>query len=193
MTEHGPSHDCICYYQESHQKKRYGRYIEMCKRMSSKKRTYYHPWYRCYRSDFNKTIVFVIYVQWGEINVFCVSDCCVVLGIRDIFHLGTYYLSETSVYTYNFKWCQLNRSRNVACILHHLCMAASLFHELSCYQLACYYLIVFWFYYPRPVLAFGYCRCLRLSVCVSVRVRQPLACPRDNLWPVSARITKFGP
>ena len=23
--------------------------------------------------------------------------------------------------------------------------------------------------YPRPVLAFGYCRCLRLSVCVSVR------------------------
>ena len=25
------------------------------------------------------------------------------------------------------------------------------------------------FFYPRPVLAFGYCRCLRLSVCVSVR------------------------
>ena len=25
------------------------------------------------------------------------------------------------------------------------------------------------FYYPRPVLAFGYCRCLRLSVYVSVR------------------------
>ena len=24
-------------------------------------------------------------------------------------------------------------------------------------------------FYPRPVLAFGYCRCLRLSVCVSVR------------------------
>ena len=24
------------------------------------------------------------------------------------------------------------------------------------------------YYYPRPVLAFGYCRCLRLSVCVSV-------------------------
>ena len=23
-------------------------------------------------------------------------------------------------------------------------------------------------FYPRPVLAFGYCRCLRLSVCVSV-------------------------
>ena len=26
-----------------------------------------------------------------------------------------------------------------------------------------------WDFYPRPVLAFGYCRCLRLSVCVSVR------------------------
>ena len=25
------------------------------------------------------------------------------------------------------------------------------------------------FFYPRPVLAFGYCRCLRLSVCPSVR------------------------
>ena len=49
------------------------------------------------------------------------------------------------------------------------------------------------YFYPRPVLAFGYCRCLRLSVCVSVCVRQPLACPRDNSWPVSARITKFGP
>ena len=26
------------------------------------------------------------------------------------------------------------------------------------------------YFYPRPVLAFGYCRCLRLSVCPSVRV-----------------------
>ena len=44
-------------------------------------------------------------------------------------------------------------------------------------------------FYPRPVLAFGYCRCLRLSVCV----RQPSACPRDNLSPIQSRITKFGP
>ena len=28
---------------------------------------------------------------------------------------------------------------------------------------------VLFFFYPRPVLAFGYCRCLRLSVCVCVR------------------------
>ena len=28
---------------------------------------------------------------------------------------------------------------------------------------------IFTHYYPRPVLAFGYYRCLRLSVCVSVR------------------------
>ena len=48
------------------------------------------------------------------------------------------------------------------------------------------------FFYPRPVLAFGYCRCLRLSVCVCPSVRQSRACPRDNSWPVSARITKFG-
>ena len=53
--------------------------------------------------------------------------------------------------------------------------------------------IFYGFFYPRPVLAFRYCRCLRLSVCVSVRVCQPLACPGDNSWPVSARITKFGP
>ena len=32
------------------------------------------------------------------------------------------------------------------------------------------YLIHYWLpFYPRPVLAFGYCRCLRLSVCVCVR------------------------
>ena len=30
--------------------------------------------------------------------------------------------------------------------------------------------VYLWFFYPRPVLAFGYCRCLRLSVCVCVHV-----------------------
>ena len=52
------------------------------------------------------------------------------------------------------------------------------------------------FYYPRPVLAFGYCHRLRLCVCVCVRlcvcVYQSLACPRDNSSPVRARTTKFG-
>ena len=32
-----------------------------------------------------------------------------------------------------------------------------------------------------------------VSVCVCPSVRQSRACPRDNSWPVSARITKFGP
>ena len=45
-------------------------------------------------------------------------------------------------------------------------------------------------FYPRPVLAFGYCRCLRVCVCVSVR--QSWACPCDNSSTVQARITKFG-
>ena len=41
-------------------------------------------------------------------------------------------------------------------------------------------------FYPRPVMAFGYCRCLRLSVCVyvCVCVRQSCVCPRDNSLPV---------
>ena len=46
-------------------------------------------------------------------------------------------------------------------------------------------------FYPRPVLASGYCRCLCLCVCVCVY--QSLACPDDNSSPVQARITKFGP
>ena len=41
-------------------------------------------------------------------------------------------------------------------------------------------------FYPRPVLASGYCRC----PCPSVRHQ---VCPRDNSSPVQARITKFGP
>ena len=52
-------------------------------------------------------------------------------------------------------------------------------------------------FYPRPVMAFGYCRCLRLSVCVCVYVcvcvRQSSVCPDDNLSPAQATITKFGP
>ena len=32
-----------------------------------------------------------------------------------------------------------------------------------------------------------------VCVCVCPSVRQSRACPRDNSWPVSARITKFGP
>ena len=51
-----------------------------------------------------------------------------------------------------------------------------------------------WFFYPRPVLAFGYCRCLRLCVCVCLSVCVSITCfPRDNSGPVQARIAKFGP
>ena len=32
-----------------------------------------------------------------------------------------------------------------------------------------YFVLEWCVFYPRPVLAFGYCRCLRLSVCVCVR------------------------
>ena len=38
--------------------------------------------------------------------------------------------------------------------------------NLQCLQI--FTLITQWFYYPRPVLAFGYCRCLRVCVCVCV-------------------------
>ena len=49
-------------------------------------------------------------------------------------------------------------------------------------------------FYPRPVLAFGYCHRLRLCLCpsVCVCVYQSLACPHNNLSAVQARITKFG-
>ena len=46
-------------------------------------------------------------------------------------------------------------------------------------------------FYPRPVLAFGYCHRLRLWVCVCVY--QSRACPHDNSSPIQAQITKFGP
>ena len=49
-------------------------------------------------------------------------------------------------------------------------------------------------FYPRPVLAYGYCPCLCLSVRPSVSscVRHQV-CPHDNSSPVQARTTKFGP
>ena len=47
------------------------------------------------------------------------------------------------------------------------------------------------FYYPRPVLAFGHSRCLRLCDRVSLCVYQSRACPHDNSPLVQARITEF--
>ena len=51
-------------------------------------------------------------------------------------------------------------------------------------------------FYPRPILAFMYCHrlclCVCQCVCVSLYVNH-FACPRDNWWPVQARIPKFGP
>ena len=47
-----------------------------------------------------------------------------------------------------------------------------LFHPMNGILRNCIYTAnscSFMHFYPRPVLAFGYCRCLRLSVCVSVR------------------------
>ena len=48
--------------------------------------------------------------------------------------------------------------------------------------------------YLRPSLAFGYCRCLHMSMCLYVRacVCQPRVHPRHNSSPFQARITKFG-
>ena len=48
-------------------------------------------------------------------------------------------------------------------------------------------------FYPRLVLAFGYCHCLHLCVCVCLSVCQSLSCPRDYSGPAQARITKCGP
>ena len=42
-------------------------------------------------------------------------------------------------------------------------------------------------FWPSGIVVASVC----LSVCLCVR--QSLACPRDNLSPVQARITKFGP
>ena len=71
----------------------------------------------------------------------------------------------------------------------------------SLLQLPVYLMSLFPFigqFYPRPVLSFGYCRWLCLSVYVCVRVYMCIciceqACPRDNLWPTLARMTEFVP
>ena len=54
------------------------------------------------------------------------------------------------------------------------------------------------FFYPRTVLTFGYCHCMRLYVCLCIRVcvyvcaSTPKACPQENSLSVEARTTKFG-
>ena len=55
--------------------------------------------------------------------------------------------------------------------LFHICTSYQAISEGVSYVslIAKFYHLNLWqFFYPRPVLAFGYCRCLRLSVCTSV-------------------------
>ena len=70
-----------------------------------------------------------------------------------------------------------------------------LYNLIACITIMMFWCIVSINHYPRSVLAFGYCRCLRLCVCVSVclSVCQSLACLHDNSGPVQGRIAKFGP
>ena len=49
------------------------------------------------------------------------------------------------------------------CGIHLRAISQEVLMNLTCNVLGDYT------FYPRPVLAIGYCRCLRLSVCVSVR------------------------
>ena len=46
-------------------------------------------------------------------------------------------------------------------------------------------------FWPSGIVIACVCVCVRVCVCHSVC--QSLACPRDNLGPVQARIAKFGP
>ena len=46
-------------------------------------------------------------------------------------------------------------------------------------------------FWPSGIVIACVCVCVRVCVCQSVC--QSLACPRDNLGPVQARIAKFGP
>ena len=46
-------------------------------------------------------------------------------------------------------------------------------------------------FWPSGIVIACACVCVRVCVCESVC--QSLACPRDNLGPVQARIAKFGP
>ena len=57
----------------------------------------------------------------------------------------------------------------------------------------CLSIIMLHLFLPDASLAFGYCRCLRVSVCLCVRprVRQARVCPHNNLVTVQARITFF--
>ena len=132
----------------------------------------YAPWVKC-KPIWNNTIE----TGW-RLCIISLHDCCVFPGL-DRFIPG----SDTFIPV-----CDrfIPASIPVTETLH-------LQPKYTFFNKMCIVLYLMSIYYPRPVLAFGYCRCLRLSVCVSVRVRQPSACPRDNSSSVQARITKFGP
>ena len=53
-------------------------------------------------------------------------------------------------------------------VLRWVVAISSVFTEIQTLEIYTYFCLDC-FCYPRPVLAFGYCRCLRLSVCVCVR------------------------
>ena len=74
-------------------------------------------------------------------------------------------------------------------------------HTLFRQQLVDVFLVFFFrvvsFFLPEasfwPSGIFVACICLAMCLCAHASVCQPWACLCDNLWPIEARITKFGP
>ena len=63
------------------------------------------------------------------------------------------------------RWLDISWPTCGVCILRTMAILTYAVIYLYC---ICFFCAIH--FYPRPVLAFGYCRCLRLSVCPSVRV-----------------------
>ena len=112
-----------------------------------------------------------------------------------------------------WRYCVCNINHTPSVNLINISMISSLYHRNTVFDIVLWCIAIqmicnnkntksiYWpnntssfHFYPRPVLAFGYCRCLRLCVCVSVClcVHQPRACPRHNSSHVQVRTTKFG-
>ena len=106
-------------------------------------------------------------------------NICVLMLHFMLFNLS-FRFYDTHIYVYSYTWLTYQTLSKANIVIHLICANDSIIKHFRIYNIpgeAIYSDTPLIFgalfikcssFYPRPVLAFGYCRCLRASVCACV-------------------------